>query len=926
MKLLDSIRRHPVDNCIILTYNADLLFFEYMLFEPLYGAGCRNTLVICDPAQYQYALADTSLLRFAGQRYWIRPGLTSPTGAFHPKLILLTSADKGRLFLTSGNLTKPGYAHNWEVASIFEFNVKQPNLTAWQACQWAIDSVRQIVEQSRDSTIANEWIEQLIGTTPWLRNEPALGETEHVWLLHNLDLPLLDQIYDKYRLLDGSPVLEALVVSPFFDAAARAFAEVQRRFRPESWRIYTQGVEHGLNRRALVSALGAVVPSIRLNELSVDGRRLHAKALLLRSSQGTWLMTGSANFSAPALLHPVATGNTEMVSLRYEPDRSYFDPWLAELIGRGIPLALDTLPETATPGEPMTQAERRIELIGATLQKNTLRLQLAERLAPEAAVVLHLHQETAKAFHLGSWQQDADGTLAYPVDSMLLAEFQRPTLVSIDVSVGGITLASTISLLHNLDALQRFGRPIDRRERPRIPDGLHPDDDEHAIQLVEMLHELLATNGELLRRHQGRIATAAEQQDQEQRMVVEEGEDYDPQAHFVDEVVRTGATGTGASLYADYFDRLTYEDLLRAALSAVRPLVQPATAEDESPSSADEPEHPSRPRPSPPDAAVRARAIERIQYGFQRLVGSFVQGVSDTEYLARVPPVYLAELYVIITAYLREVWRQGILPNERFVEHSVALLQSFWGDVGVPGAWQAVQARLSQADVQREEQRLSLIAQSWFHAFIVAKLAEQASARTLCGLAAWMRSAASRFSPPQVLQQLPESVYRRLRRFSLPMDWPKYEPHEVVDYLGNIMPRYDKATLLQEIATWPGTRVKDELKRIADLAQVPTLEVKTPLATDELDRCVRAFTRFVIWPYPKPAAWARFTNTNPAIFDDDMRSIRMFFRKDERSLLFAVESASGAFSEIEKWSEEASSLSGVITVEHLKALPDHPNA
>lgn len=920
MKLLDSIRRHPVDNCIILTYNADLLFFEYMLFEPLYGAGCRNTLVICDPAQYQHALADASLLRFAGQRYWIRPGLTSHTGAFHPKLILLTSADRGRLFLTSGNLTKPGYAHNWEVASVFEYSVKQPNLTAWQACQWAIGSVRRIVQQSRDSTIANERIDQLIGTTPWLRNEPAAGETDHVWLLHNLDLPLLDQIYDKYRLLDGSPILEALVVSPFFDAAARVFAEVQRRFWPESWQIYTQGVEHGLSRRALTSALGPDVPSIRLNELNVDGRRLHAKALLLRSSQGTWLVTGSANFSAPALLHPAATGNTEMVSLRYEPDPSYFDPWLADLIGRGMPLALEALPETVTPGEPATQAERRIELIGATLQKNTLRLQLAERLAPEAAVILHLHQETAKAILLGSWQQDADGTLAYPVDPMLLAELQRPTLVSVDVSVGGITLASTVSLLHNLDALQRFGRPIDRRERPRIPDGLHPDDDEHAIQLMEMLHELLATNGELLRRHQGRIATAAEQQGQEQRMVVEEGEDYDPQAHIVDEVVRTGATGTGASLYADYFDRLTYEDLLRAALSAVRPLVQPATAEDESPSSTDEPDHPSPPRPSPPDTAVRARAIERIQYGFQHLVGSFVQGVSDTEYLARVPPVYLAELYVIITAYLREVWRQGILPSERFVEHSMALLQSFWGDVGVPGAWQAVQARLSQADVQREEQRLSLIAQSWFHAFIVARLTEQASARTLCGLAAWMRSAASRFSPPQVLQQLPESDYRRLRRFSLPMDWPQYEPHEVVHYLGDIMPRYDEATLLKEIATWPGTRVSTEFKMIADLTSVPTLEVTTPISPGGLDECVRVFTTFVVWPTPKPAAWARFTNTNPPIQPTDIQSVRIFYRSDRKSLLFATQHAPDEFSEVEKSAVEAKSLYRVTSVASLEAL------
>ena len=95
MKLLTALRRQPADNCIILTYNADLLFFEHLLFEPLYASGCRNTLVLCDPMQYGIALSDIDQLRYAGQRYLLLPGRTSPRGAFHPKLILLTSAAGG---------------------------------------------------------------------------------------------------------------------------------------------------------------------------------------------------------------------------------------------------------------------------------------------------------------------------------------------------------------------------------------------------------------------------------------------------------------------------------------------------------------------------------------------------------------------------------------------------------------------------------------------------------------------------------------------------------------------------------------------------------------------------------------------------------------------------------------------------------------
>ena len=124
MKLLTAIKRQPADNCIILTFNADLLFFEHLVFEPLFGAGCRNTLVLCDPAQYTVALEDVEQVRYAGQRYLLLPGRTSPHGAFHPKLVFLTAVDGGRLLLTSGNLTKAGYTRNWEVATLFEYNAK----------------------------------------------------------------------------------------------------------------------------------------------------------------------------------------------------------------------------------------------------------------------------------------------------------------------------------------------------------------------------------------------------------------------------------------------------------------------------------------------------------------------------------------------------------------------------------------------------------------------------------------------------------------------------------------------------------------------------------------------------------------------------------------------------------------------------------
>jgi hypothetical protein len=289
MKLLSALKRQPADNCIILTYNLDLLFFEHMLFEPLYAAGCRNTLVLCDPLQYQTALADVEQLRYAGQRYLLMPARTSLSGAFHPKLILLTSADNGRLFLTSGNLTKAGYTRNLEIVSLFEYNPKKPDPIAWAAIKWGFDTLSQIVAASDADGLAQQRLEQLVGTTSWLRREAPLPSSAPVWSLHNLDAPLLDQAIDRYRRDDGSPVSEALVISPFFDSEARAIGQLLAQCQPERLYLYTQADTHGLNPRALAAVLERHQPEFHPFQLNLEGRTLHAKALLLRTGQGAWL-------------------------------------------------------------------------------------------------------------------------------------------------------------------------------------------------------------------------------------------------------------------------------------------------------------------------------------------------------------------------------------------------------------------------------------------------------------------------------------------------------------------------------------------------------------------------------------------------------------------------------------------------------------
>lgn len=902
MKFLSALKRQAVDNCIILTYNANLVFFEYMLFEPLYAAGCRNTLIVSDPHQYDAALADAPLLRYAGQRYLFMPGRTSPSGAFHPKLVFLTSSDGGKVFLLSGNLTQAGYTRNWEVVTSFEYNVKSPNPIAWLACRWAFDTLLRIVQTSEADELAHQRLERLIGTTAWLRQEPAIAPEANSWLLHNLGTSLFDQVSAQYHRDDGSPVREIVAISPYFDPNARAVEKFLTDFTPQQLSLYTHKDTHGLNPRALRTVLERHTPDFQINHLSLADRALHAKLLLLRTQRGVWLAAGSANLSRPAWLHPAETGNTEMVLLRFESDSTYFDTWLGELTQYASALELDWEAEHPGDARPSLGPETQIQLLSAMVEGDRIVLHLSDSLGATGALNLCLTGEYTYNAEQTNWQQKPDHSLTLQLPHKFLNILEHPTLARVEVLCEPVKLVSNTVLVHNRSALKRFSQPVRRTDRPSISPGMIPQSYEHCAQLLEMLHNLLATNSELLRRHRGRIAALRDTDRDEQKMAVEEEGDYDPEAHFVDERVDAPVTSSGADLYEDFYDRLTYEELLRAALAAVyHPMPEPrepegAETEDDEKTKKDTVEPP--PKPTLDELALRQKMLASIASRFDHLVNNFVQGATDSEYLGEAPPQYLMELFVIITTYLRVVWRDGMLSDTRFVAHTLQLLPAFWGQVGQPGAWQTLRKRVDDAYIEREEERLALSAQTWLHVYIAAEYLDRHNDRRVYDVAAWMRYFTQIRVTPDVLCQLPESIYQRLWRFSLPSNAEFHTASEVIEYLHKVSERYDEETLRTELRRWPGTHADITRTNTGGLIDVQTLQVKMPLTgtdTDprtNLDRCWNAFRLFLTWPEPKEAASASFFNSNPPEDPNEISSIRIFYRGYRKFLVFAVERVS----------------------------------
>jgi hypothetical protein len=690
-------------------------------------------------------------------------------------------------------------------------------------------------------------------------------------------------------------VEEIVVISPYFDAELSAPAQMQRLFQPHGWRIYTQDAVRAFPQAAAQKLFGPMGNAFHLAELDLEkGRRLHAKTLLLRTRQGAWLMTGSANATAPALLTPAHRGNTELVVVRYEPSPSYFDDWLQDLTQQAHPVSLaDLLPPEIQEDEPAPSSPPTIS-IRASLEKDSLCVQVIDPPSEAPVPLIRLHQGDRIATTTPSLKPNTSDVWCAPVAAFPGVDVNAPVLVELTWGDEG---PAGMAVLHNRQNLARFSRPLSRKDRPKLPPGLYPESDDHALQIMEMLQELLATNTEMLEKHRGPLAARSRRR--EETLALDE-DDYDPEDYFVDEVVRTPIDAeSGSSIYSNYHDRLSYEDILRALRSAFNPLTDATiikTPEARADLKIQLAEMASSPQEQPThkdDAAIQERSKTRLRSGLSRMIADFQRSKDDPAYHEAITSAYALELFVILMDFLTVVWREGMIDGVFFTFQTQLLLKTFWGDLNESGLWTTIQDCLPEEAKQSLYQRWQVVQRTWITMYVVANLLDSDKERYR--LASWMRYFARIGASPDVLSELSDSEWASWWKKRVPEKWELKSSHQVIAFLRDQAQHYDEAALLDEIALWPNTQAFVTEETI-NYVEVPALRISTPMnAPGDFDRFLGAFLIFLLWPRPKNRAWAEFKNTNPPLTSDDTLSIRIFYYGDENQFWIARETSSGGF-------------------------------
>jgi HKD family nuclease len=309
-QLLDS---GSFDHAVILTYTFDPIFFEeYCLanFEVLHN--CKNISVLLDRRTYDKIVtgAQTDRPKKANLRYLLHS--ISVPGVFHPKLVLLTSANKGHLLVGSSNFTRPGLTANAELVGSFDFKLKE-NETFLPILRSAFKFIQAIAKRWPTRALISN-LQEMYVDSPWLEGDGQ--QHRDIKLMTNLENPLLTQLLSEV----GGSIRCLSIVSRYFDAGTNVLEQLLNETAATKVKLYTQNRYTNLPPSWLkYSSVKSGRVELYLTDYSSDDRDqpLHGKAFAFETEKGCLFAYGSANCTTAALLRTAGNANLEdLVAVR----------------------------------------------------------------------------------------------------------------------------------------------------------------------------------------------------------------------------------------------------------------------------------------------------------------------------------------------------------------------------------------------------------------------------------------------------------------------------------------------------------------------------------------------------------------------------------------------------------------------------------
>lgn len=368
VNLTEQIRSFGAERALLMSYCVGLPFFEQDVLPYLQETGEGRVTLLISEREYESSFSD--FVTGAGIRYRLNPvRLSSPYGVFHPKLYLQVKSREARLLVASANLTPSGFRANLEIVDELSLNENgQGDSRAFGQFAEMLRSLTQL-DQRLPKAITRELREISDMLSGWIGNNPMSEAGPH--FLHSIEEPLLPQLI---QLVPPARVKEIVAVSPFFDEHSTAILELANAYPKSRMRLIKARDEGSLAGKPLTKLKDRLVIDELTGTDDGEGRRLHAKALMLRGSGKEWVFSGSANLTRAAWLVAAKHGGNVETLIAREYDNKPIGRLLYGLKTRRVdPQKLSWSADPIAPRSPAG----RLDIIDAYLESRQVVILLA---------------------------------------------------------------------------------------------------------------------------------------------------------------------------------------------------------------------------------------------------------------------------------------------------------------------------------------------------------------------------------------------------------------------------------------------------------------------------------------------------------------------------------------------------------------------
>jgi len=355
MKLYEHFGKDGFHTSIATSFGIDFDAYENILLARFRGAGCHNNLLVVDSGMLSFALDGASPMpAYAGKNYTVTGA--KARNVFHPKIVLQLGRKKGRMFVSSANVTASGLAGNLEVAALIECVGDDTGETRLIAACWRY--LERFLDKE-DQAIRHQ-LNWMWSRTPWLRDaKPAEGivkladGTGAAFLTTGRHEGIAVQFA---QCIGGSAVKRLIAISPYWDDELAALSYLADRTSAAEICALMDCGQHPFPAQALHGR-----PQFRVHDFKRGDRFIHAKIMIAQTADADHVLFGSANCTIAAMGDGRFTGSNEEASIyrRLPPGDAPKTLGLEDVLA-SAPLNPASIPDIAQGGDvPLAEMRQR---------------------------------------------------------------------------------------------------------------------------------------------------------------------------------------------------------------------------------------------------------------------------------------------------------------------------------------------------------------------------------------------------------------------------------------------------------------------------------------------------------------------------------------------------------------------------------------